>query len=223
MQGYFILKYFIIAAMLVSCSSGDTVPGQTTDKTEEITGSFIYGLWSRDSGNVLSNTGYYFKSDGTVDVIPAEESGNWKLEKADSLKLLFSFLNEHIWMNYHIDSLSNSRMVLTDTRGTHVFRKVPFGENYEPVVVKGFSGTLTGGESREYYFESPGAKRMSVRITSPDSSASFRLFDNEKEITSAAVQSWSGILIRAGRYTAKVSRSAGGSHPAAFDMKVLSY
>jgi hypothetical protein len=48
------------------------VPENIKDSLEVIREQ-IYGLWSKDSGNTLTNTGYYFHPDGTIDFVSSEK------------------------------------------------------------------------------------------------------------------------------------------------------
>jgi hypothetical protein len=220
---------FIYVAVLLSCSpakkESEPVQEEIRGDTATIISSFITGLWSKDSGNTLTNEGFNFRNDGTVDYVSSEMSGNWELRK-DSLKLSWTSWDMAGESIFHIDSLTESRMVLSDTGGSHIYRKVPFGMNQEGNVAQGFSGYIKPGESKEYSFDLPPAKKILVKMTSPDSSVMFRIFDNgNSEITSAPVRNWTGIVIRSGKYRLLLTKpeKSKWKEEADYDIKVVVY
>jgi hypothetical protein len=178
-----------------------------------------------DSGNTLSNEGFYFKPDGTVDFVSAGATGNWNLDSNNTLNILFSAFNEENRTIYKIDSLSESRMILTDAAGPHVFRKVPYGENNEGVVTQGFSGYVAAGESKEYEFDLPPAKRIALKMVCPDSSVTFRFFKDGKELSSTGVRFWTGIIVQSGKYKLVLTKpvTGGMKEDSDFDLKVVVY
>src|SRR5436190_24267864 len=116
------MKWFLIFLCIgfFSCSGikkNDVENNSIHNKTDtmEIIRQFISGLWSMDSGNILMNEGYYFKSDGTVDFVAAEASGQWQLISKDSIKIEYHSFDQNIMSVSKIDSLSNERMILNDS------------------------------------------------------------------------------------------------------------
>jgi hypothetical protein len=187
---------------------------------------WLYGLWSEDSGNILSNTGFYLSNDGTMQMASAEYDGEWKLVGLDSIKIKINGLNRDYESNYSIDSLSENRMVLRDSEQAHVFRKVPFGFNAEGKVIQGYTGYIAGGTTKDYYFEMPPAKKILLKMYCPDSSVTFRLYDDRnKEITSTGVRNWAGIVIRSGKYkiTLDKPKDSKWKEESDYDVKVLVY
>ncbi len=217
---------FIIISTLLCCSPAkeESKEVSSVSDTTQIINTFICGLWSMDSGNTLNNQGFYFRNDGTVDFVSSEFSGNWKLIGTDSLKIEYNIWTDNHQYTIKIDSLSESRMVLSDSDGQTVYRKVPFGMNNEGNVIQGFSGYISPGQSKEYKVDLPPAKKIMLKMACPDSSVTFRLFDDrEHEITSTSVHSWAGILIRTGKYKILLSKPLKSkmNEEADFDLKVM--
>ena len=187
--------------------------------------SFIYGLWSMDSGNTLYNEGFYFKPDGKVDFVASGHQGDWQLNAADTLQLVypsFSYNKKSVDI-FHIDSVSASRMVLSQGETSHVFRKVPFGINEEGILLKGYAGSIAGEESRFYDFDLPAARKVSVILNTTAPDISFRVFDEFREKTSAPVKQYSAIMVRSGKYRIQVINNGNGKEAEDFDMKIMSY
>lgn len=220
---------FILTATLLCCSpvkEQDSKTPAVSSDTTEIINSFIYGLWSMDSGNTLVNNGFYFKNDGTVDFVASEATGNWILKGSDSLEIKYNSMDQSFNAAMRIDSLSDSRMVLSDSEGVHVYRKVPFGMNLEGMVIQGFSGYLGAGQSKEYTFEMPPVKKILLKMICPDSSVTFRLYDDRKnEVTSTEVRNWTGIVVRSGKYKLILTKpeKSKWKEDADFDIKVMVY
>jgi len=197
---------FLFLAFIISCSSGPKSPSQETDSkssandTIQITHSFVCGLWSLDSQNILNNEGFFFKPDGTVDLVASEYQGEWQIIGTDSLKINYSFFDTRYETGYHIDSLSESKMVLSDTNGVHLFRKVPFGVNTEENVISGFSGTILPGLNKEYTFSIPSAKKLRIALTTKSDNVRLRIYDERGELTSTPVKDWQSIMVRSGNY-----------------------
>ena len=218
-----------LSLFIFSCSGEKKNEEEKTDAvktdTMEMIRSFVYGLWSLDSGNSLNNVGYYFRLDGTVDFVAADASGFWELIKNDSLKIVYTNYNEEYKADYKIDSISEGRMTISDKDGSYLFRKVPFGMNNEGVVLQGFSGSLEQGQEKVYSFDIPTAKKISLKLKSENKEIVFRVYENEKEVTSLPVQEWTSILIRSGKYKAKISypKNKLNKDDGGFDLKVIGF
>jgi hypothetical protein len=191
--------------------------------TMELIRGFIYGLWSMDSGNSLNNEGFYFKTDGTVDFVGSDISGEWELKSKDSIKVSYSYFRSDFKLYYKIDSLNNNRMIIHDSDGTYLFRRVPFGINNEGNVLQGFAGSLSPGDEKEYMLNLPSTKKIALKLSSTDSTITFRLFDGGNELTSAPLHAWTGIIIRSGKYRAVVSKMKNSpiKGEGKFDLKVI--
>lgn len=197
-----------------SLISGDTL---------KVVENFIYGLWSMDSGNTLFNEGYLFNSDGSVKFVASEREGTWNLCGKDSLKISYAYINESYDSYLKIDSITESRMILTDEEGTHLFRKVPFGMNNEGVVIQGFAGSLGTDDKKNYVIEIPPARKIYLKLKASDDTF-FKVYDNEKEITATPLHEWTAIMIRGGKYRLEVFRLAKKNSKAEdFDLKVIAF
>lgn len=191
---------------IYSCSgdakkpSGENETGVAVNDTNQMIQSFICGLWSLDSQNILNNEGYFFKPDGTVDFVASEYQGNWQIIGTDSIFIKYSFFDSAFETGFHIDSLTESRMVLSDSDGVHLFRKVPFGVNTEENVISGFSGTLLPGISKEYTFTIASAKKLRVALNTKSDNVRLKIFDDRGELTSTPVKDWQSIMVRSGNY-----------------------
>jgi hypothetical protein len=222
-------KILLVCIVLFSCMSkkNDTNNSGTDSKpdTMEMIRGFIYGLWSMDSGNYLTNEGYYFKPDGSVDFIAAEVSGEWQLIAKDSIKISYSSSDQQEMSTLKIDSINSDRMVLHDSDGASVFRKVPYGSNMEGIVLQGFSGTLEKGDSREYTFNVPSAKKIQLKIKSQNADVAFHIYDGKNQITATPLHEWTAIMIRGGNYKAVVElpRYSRSNEEGKFDLKVIGY
>ena len=205
--------------------SEEVVSSNNPNDTMELIRGFIYGLWSMDSGNSLNNQGFYFKNDGTFDFVGSDQSGEWELNSNDTIKISYSTFRESYILHYKIDSLNTDKLIIHDSDGTYLFRKVPFGMNNEGNVLQGFAGSLASGEEKEYNVDLPATKKITLKLSSPDSTITFRLYDGSNELTSAPLHAWTGIIIRSGKYRAVVSKpknpkSIGDGD---FDLKVIGY
>jgi hypothetical protein len=191
---------------IYSCSSGPKDPVSETNEqksandTIAIMNSFIPGLWSLDSQNILNNEGYFFKPDGTVDFVASEASGEWELIGTDSLKLKYTYFDATSESSFHIDSLTESRMVLSDSDDAYLFRKVPYGVEISESVIAGYSGQLTPGNSREYSFMIPSAKKLRIALNTASDNVRLKVFDERSELTSVPVKDWQSIMVRSGNY-----------------------
>jgi hypothetical protein len=190
--------------------------------TLQLIQSFVYGLWSLDSGNILYNKGYYFREEGDVDFVAEEVSGKWQLTSRDSMEIVYTSFRQEYKAEYKIDSISESEMILSDSSGKHLFRKVPFGMNPEGNVLQGFSGNLEPGEDKNYTFDIPSAKKMELRLKTDNPAIVFRVFEGTNEITSIPVHHWTAIMIRSGKYKVTISNPQKGKN-SEFDLKVLAY
>jgi hypothetical protein len=224
------LYIVIISLFLFSCSTNkkeaEKAPEESRTDTMEIIRGFIYGLWSMDTGNYLLNEGYYFKPDGSVDFVAAAVSGEWKLVSKDSIKISYSSYDQNMLSILKIDSLNNERMVLSDSDGAAVFRKVPFGiDNMEGIVLQGFAGTLEKGEQREYSFNVPSAKKIQLKLKSSNQDVTFHIYEGNNIITSTPVRDWTAIMIRGGNYRAIVTlpKNSASKEDGKFDLKVVGY
>ncbi len=223
------LSLLALFLIIFSCSEKRKTEEEKTSAaktdTTEVIKSFIYGLWSMDSGNSLNNIGYYFRPDGTVDFVAADVSGFWELNKNDSIKIIYNSFNEEYKADYKIDSISEGRMTISDKDGSYLFRKVPFGMNNEGIVLQGFSGSLEQGQEKVYSFDIPTAKKISLKLKTANKDIVFRVYENEKEVTSLPVQEWTSILVRSGKYKAKViyPKTKKVSEDGGFDLKVIGY
>jgi hypothetical protein len=191
---------------IYSCSgdakrpAGESETGVAVNDTTQMIQSFVCGLWSLDSQNILNNEGFFFKPDGTVDFVASEYQGNWEIVGTDSIKLKYSFFDSAYEQGFHIDSLSESRMVLSDSDGTHLFRKVPFGINEEETVISGYSGTLMPGLPKTYSFTIPSAKKLRIALTTTSENVKLKIYDSSGELTSTPVKDWQSIMVRSGEY-----------------------
>jgi hypothetical protein len=197
---------FLFVLFIYSCSgdakrpAGESETGVAVNDTTQMIQSFVCGLWSLDSQNILNNEGYFFKPDGTVDFVASEYQGNWEIVGTDSIKLKYSFFDSAYEQGFHIDSLSESRMVLSDTDGTHLFRKVPFGINAEETVISGYSGTLMPGLPKMYSFTIPSAKKLRIALSTTSENVKLKIYDSGGELTSTPVKDWQSIMVRSGEY-----------------------
>ena len=195
---------FII--FIYSCSGQTKEPANENNSTVAVNDttqmirSFVCGLWSLDSQNILNNEGYFFKSDGTVDFVAAEASGNWEIVGTDSIKMKYASYDISTENGFHIDSLTESRMILSDSHGTYLFRKVPFGVNMEESVISGFSGTLLPGISKEYTFAIPSAKKLRIALNTKSDNVRFKVYDDREELTAVPLKDWQSIMVRSGNY-----------------------
>jgi hypothetical protein len=219
--------FFVIlfSTVFFSCSerknekavNAKTAPRNTTD----IINSFVYGLWSHDTGNVLTNEGYYFKTDGSVDLVASDQSATWELSGTDSIKIEYSdSVRPHI-NTYRIDSLNENRMILSDETGNHLFRKVPFGSNETGTVMEGYNGELERSSEKRYSFTLPAAKKIQLILRSENPQMSFRVFDGKTELTGIPVRLWTAIMIRSGTYTLVLSTKDKSSGQ--YDMRVMGF
>ena len=221
--------FFILSIAIISCANKNKSPQENpvtlqTD-TIEIIKNYIYGLWSLDSGNALSNVGYYFKPDGTVDFVAAEVTGNWELIQKDSIKIVYTSFNEDYKASYKIDSISAGKMTIRDDAGSYLFRKIPFGINNEGVVLQGFSGNISPNTEKEYEFDLPAAKKIHIKLISSKEEIVFRLYNNEEEITLIPIKEWTAILVRSGKYKAKISYPTDKSvkENQDYDLKIIGF
>src|SRR6187401_2551386 len=99
---------FLLNVIFVCCSGPKQEPKEpvkTYDDSIQAIHTFLYGLWSEDSGNVLANTGFFFRNDGTVDLIASEYTGKWKINGKDSLQIDFDTWSGTKISLFRIDSL----------------------------------------------------------------------------------------------------------------------
>lgn len=221
----------IISFVAVSCNpNGDMVKqekrmNEDVHTPDEI--QMLPGLWSLDSMNFLTNAGYYFMPDGSVDRIASTVSGTWEFRGPDSLIVAFPVNQDSLErFAFTIDTLVSGRMILNDADKSLVFRKVPFGLKEEGTVLSGFSGSIIQGFTKEYSFDLASARKMEVLMTTKNPGIAFRMYDDIGEVTDSAVTSWKGILVRGGKYRIRIGLSAGGSignENADFTLKVTGY
>ncbi len=217
--------FLLIAFFSCSHPQTETISDKTTDlqDTNEIVRQFIYGLWSLDSGNLLTNEGFLFGADGRLDFIASEFSGTWELTASDTMLIKWADYNTEKITTYKIDSLSDSRMILTDGKKNLLLRRVPFGVNQTETVLNGFAGTLTTGQTKDYEINLPSVKKIRIRLKSENVKVGFTMFDEEKEIATN-IQDWTGIVIRGGKYKVSVILPREKiSESVDFDLKVIAY
>lgn len=221
-----------LSSIIHSCSNQEVkTETETVAEANEaftLTENFIYGLWSLDSGQQLINEGYFFQNNGVVDLVASEARGSWKLTGTDSIEIeLPTYDYFPVRFSYHIDSISDGWMVLSDSSGKHVFRKVPFGLNTEGNLMSGFMGRFTRTfAQRSYTVNLPTAKRIGISVDSKDTSIVFSLWEKGRELTSVKVRSWEGILIRGGDYRIELEHSNPRNIPyegADYNVKIMSY
>jgi hypothetical protein len=227
-----IFSILIFTTLIYSCTERPKIPESVVEEKSDsakIVEQFIYGLWSMDSGNTLYNEGFFFRPDGTVDLVGSETTGKWRFNGKDSIVLSFDSYKANTAMNttndsfLKIDSITDSRMILSDESGTHLFRKVPFGMNNEGTVIQGFAGELSPGDKKEYSFDLPPAKKVSIKLKA-DSAILFRVFDQKDELTSLPVREWTSIMIMGGKYKIEVQNSSSKkSGDEGYDLKILVY
>lgn len=207
-------KIYFPLIVLTSCILACTQPvkeenkEQTTISTKsenvQLINEFICGLWSLDSNRSLTNVGFYIKPDGTIDFLGGDLSGDWKLEGKNLLVISYSQNEKENVIKYNLDSLSESQMILSDSMGQSIYRKVPFGMNIDEIVLTGFHGTLFPGISKEYSFVLSSAKKIRLSLKSDDSNIKMRVFDSGKEISSIPLSDWQSIMVKSGTYKVKV-------------------
>ncbi|HNP48553.1 MAG TPA: hypothetical protein PKK99_15600 [Bacteroidia bacterium] len=227
----FLLISILTVVSLLSCTSGnknaEMKVNVVSNEPQKSPLQFLGGLWSLDTHDSLNNSGYYLGNDGTVQKVASEENGTWELRQSDSLLLSFELnKTQGKQIIYRIDSIQADRMVLSDSSGKSVYRKVPFGRNNEGTVLSGFMGTLAPGIRKEYKFNLPPAKAVKIELVTAESGISFRFYEQDHEITTREVKSWEGILIRGGSYHVELSRSSVGAlsgEAADFNVKVIGY
>src|SRR3954464_7956220 len=108
---------FVLSITLYCCSPAKEENADRSSADSDTTlmaKQWLYGLWSEDSGNILSNTGSYLSNDGTMQLTSAEYEGEWQLVGLDSIKIKINGYNRIYETDYSIDSLSENRMVLRD-------------------------------------------------------------------------------------------------------------
>lgn len=215
---------------IVSCTTNQKqqaddgpVEEKKSDSPLNMMQSYICGLWSYDSANILNNAGYFFRSDGTIDFVGADLSGVWSLDSLDTLKIVYINYSDTETVLYKVKKMTADEMVLADTSGEYTFKKVPFGMNETENILTGFHGTLNPDESRDYNFDLPSAKRIRIKIKSPDDKFTMKVFDQFKEITSADVKQLQCIMVRSGKYKITVTNPAKKGNAGDFDLKVFSY
>lgn len=224
------LPYPIIAFLLLaflSCSQPNTEAtaengSSAKTDTEALLQSFITGLWSLDSGNILTNEGFLITPDGNINFVASEISGSWKTPTTDSLVIHYADYFEERDIRYHIDSINESEMILSAGKDQMIFRKVPFGMNKEEVVLSGHSGSLMPGMTREYDIDLPSGKKVGLKLTTKSPELKLTLLDGNKKLAENVV-GWSGIVIKGGKYKAVLASTKPVKEAVEFDLKVLSY
>lgn len=207
----FYFPLLIISVCILACTqkvkeeSNSQATVSNVQENVQLINEFICGLWSLDSNRSLTNVGFYIKPDGTIDFVTGDLSGSWKLEGKDLLVLSFSQNEKDIVLKYHLDSLNESQMILSDSSGQNIYRKVPFGINNDEIVLTGFHGTLFPGISKEYSFMLPSAKKIRLSLKSEDSTIKMRIYDATKELTSIPLTDWQSIMVKSGTYKVKVN------------------
>jgi hypothetical protein len=213
---------------MLSCADEQKKEAQNSEvaaDTTEIIRKFIYGLWSMDSGNALSNVGFYFRPEGVVDFVPADASGTWKFKSPDSLLINYVSFSGEQNFNAKIQFLDESRMILIEKPDTFVYRKVPFGMNSDGMLLHGFAGKLSPGQGKDYTVNLPASKKISFKLNSQNPEIFLQVFEGTKEVTSTPLREWTAIIIRGGSYSVKVFRAADSKPgvPEDFDLKIIGY
>lgn len=216
---------FLIVSFL-SCSnpkeeSQTTAPAPASDAAALLQ-SFISGLWSLDSGNILTNEGFLILPDGSFTFVASEITGTWETPSADTLVVKYSDYYEDKQIRYTIDSISESKMILSMDNKKYIFRKVPFGIDPNETILNGYSGTLSAGTGRSYEINLPAGKKIGLKLTTTNPSIKLSFFEGDHEIAKD-VQNWAGILIRGGKYRITLNMPKGNEQYADFDLKVISF
>ncbi len=215
-------------SFIFSCSNnpvpnaGDTPVADSKDDELSLMRNYICGLWSYDSANILNNEGYYFKPDGTVDFVASEYTGDWKIVGTDSIMISYSFYSESGTIEYQIKSLTAENLTLADGDGEYIFRKVPFGMNDSEILLNGYHGSLKEGETREYTFDLPSAKKIRIALKTTNQNMTMKVFDQFKELSATNLQQLQCIMVRSGKYKVIVSLpEKAGADLVDFDLKVF--
>lgn len=214
--------------MLIGCrpntdqrNASLTVSSETTS-----TASLLPGLWSQDVSGSLSDSGFYFSPYGTFELIASEKSGFWKLG-ADTELLTGSLTSDTdtVWTTYRIMESGPERLVLEQSGVKSIYRKVPFGQSDEPVILTGFMGRLQEAmPERSKQIELPPTKRVTVKLSSTDPAVVFEWLQDGKRYTRAPARNWSGIMVRGGTFEIRIKSNAPGkisSEGVEYEVKVL--
>lgn len=214
----------IYACQIAPKTEADLPEQNKNVNDSEFIQNFIFGLWSLDSNQSLTNVGFYFQPYGVIDFVGANQSGEWRLIDSDQLEINYQSNDQTIHTVYHLDSLSESQMILSDSNTTLVYRKVPFGIEEHENVLSGFHGSLESGQRKEYSFPLPSAKKIRVTLTSKDENIKMRVYDDKKELTLLPLKDFQSIMVRSGKYKIVVTKDFSKSKDFEdFDVKVLGW
>lgn len=220
---------FIIVLSIYACQSNSKSKSALSEQNQntseiEFFQNFIFGLWSLDSNQSLTNVGFYFQPNGIIDFVGADQSGEWRLIGSDQLEINYQSNNQTIHTVYHLDSLSESRLILSDSNKTFVYRKVPFGIELHENVLNGFHGSIQSGQQKQYSFSLPSAKKIRLTLISQDENIKMRVYDDKKELTHLPLKDFQSIMVRSGNYKIVVSKDLSkNSAMEDFDVKVLGW
>jgi hypothetical protein len=216
--------FFLIIAFF-SCTQPKketSVPEENrTDDRSALLQSFLNGLWSLDSGNILTNDGFLITPDGNISFVASEITGTWQTPSLDSLVISLADSQQRT-ISYTIDSINENQMILSIGQKHFLYRKVPFGMDPQVTVLTGFSGTIFPGNRREYNVSFPSGKKVGLKLATKNPSLKFSLADDKKQLAEN-VQEWTGILVRGGDYKVLLNFPQSKVESAEFDLKVLSY
>lgn len=219
----------VFVLSIYSCQSNQKTEATLTDQNKNVKDSafiqnFIFGLWSLDSNQSLTNVGYYFQPNGIIDFVGADQSGEWRLIGSDQLEINYQSNEETNHKVFHLDSLSESQMILSDSNKIFVYRKVPFGIELHENVLSGFHGSIESGQQKQYSFPISSAKKIRLTLISKDENIKMRVYDDKKELTLLPLKDFQSIMVRSGNYKIVVSKYFSKNNAMEdFDVKVLGW
>lgn len=214
---------------IYACQNGTNKETATSEQNKNANETIfiqniIFGLWSLDSNQSLTNVGFYFQPDGIIDFVGVDQRGEWKLNGSDQLEINYQSNKQPIHTVFHLDSLTESQMILTDSDKTFLYRKVPFGIEQHENVLNGFHGSIQSGQQKQYSFSLPSAKKIRITLISQDENIKMRVYDDERELTLLPLKDFQSIMVKSGKYKVVISKDFSKNNEMEdFDVKVLAW
>ncbi len=212
--------------VLIGCSVPNHSEENNVTRTSLRLEQVLPGVWSIDSAGQLTNTGFYFRDDGSVEFAGTDKSGRWLVIGDDQFCIsLMNGSTDTLTESFAVDSVTADRLAVKGREVAFLLRKVPYGEGIEQNVLSGFMGRLTRVVSEKNYTVSiPSSKKITIELKSQDPALAFELLSPSGPMTLTPVRSWSSVVILGGEFSLKIKSSdpsrltADGSE---FDVKVF--
>lgn len=216
------LLFSTLILLFIGCNSGTKTTGEDATNNPA-TSNVLPGLWSIDSSGQLTNNGYLFLPDGTLEEAGTGHTGSWKQESNGTLTISTGTETS----SFSMSALSETQIKLNDSGKEILLRKVLYGASDSEMVLAGYMGSLNRDvTAKEYQLLYAPATKAGVRLIAADTTLYVNVSVNGKNLNAAPTREWSGIVITGGELKVRVqsaTEKAEAGKTSDFEVKMLEF